>query len=197
MKLSITPILCLSILLLTGCGENVKDTSDMANPDSMDNDNSATVHVGTDGSDQVATAQNMDDVANASGINMDSSIPGGNPLNDPNSILSQRIIYFDFDSSHVTEEARAIISAHAEYLSSHPEQQVILEGHCDERGTRDYNLSLGEKRAIAVAEIMKLQGVAVEQIQVVSYGEERPIALGHDEESWKANRRVEVLYQMH
>ena len=118
----------------------------------------------------------------------------GDPLNDPNSPLSQRVVYFDFDSSEVSTADRNIISAHAEYLANHPNVAVILEGHTDERGSREYNIALGERRARAVQQLMLLQGVAQKQIQVISFGEERPVALGHDEASWHLNRRVEILY---
>jgi len=79
-------------------------------------------------------------------------------------------------------------------LSSNPDVSVVLEGHADERGTREYNLALGERRAKAVEQLLVLQGVGQNQIQVISFGEERPVALGHDEEAWRLNRRVEFLY---
>lgn len=118
----------------------------------------------------------------------------GNPLTDPNSPLSQRVVYFEFDSSEVSSEDRAVISAHANYLASNPNVSIVLEGHADERGSREYNIALGERRAKAVQQLMLLQGVAQKQIQVISFGEERPVALGHEEESWSLNRRVEILY---
>ena len=115
-------------------------------------------------------------------------------LNDPNSPLSQRILYFDLDSSQIKDEDREIITVHAEFLAAHSEITVVLEGHADERGSREYNIALGEKRAKAVKQLMTLQGVAENQIQVISFGEERPAALGHDSSSWNLNRRVEILY---
>jgi len=115
-------------------------------------------------------------------------------LNNPNSPLSQRVLYFDLDSSQIKDEDRDIITVHAEFLASHPEITVVLEGHADERGSREYNIALGEKRAKAVKQIMTLQGVAENQIQVISFGEERPVALGHDSSAWNLNRRVEILY---
>ena len=107
-------------------------------------------------------------------------------LNDPNSPLSQRVLYFDLD--------REIIITHAEFLASHSEITIVLEGHADERGSREYNIALGEKRAKAIKQLMTLQGVAEAQIQVISFGEERPVALGHDSSAWNLNRRVEILY---
>ena len=118
----------------------------------------------------------------------------GSALNDPNSPLSKRVIYFAFDSSDLTPEGQELVNAHAKYLSLHPEVSVVLEGHTDERGSREYNLALGERRAKAVERLMTLQGVAAKQLQVISFGEEHPVALGHDESAWKLNRRVELLY---
>lgn len=118
----------------------------------------------------------------------------GDPLQDPDSLLSERTVYFEFDKSEIKLNAREIIEAHAEYLSNHPSVSIVLEGHADERGTREYNLSLGERRAMAVQQMMTLMGVSRDQIEVVSYGEERPVAMGHDESAWAQNRRVEIVY---
>lgn len=115
-------------------------------------------------------------------------------LDDPNSPVSVRVIYFPLDSIQVSNEDREVVSAHARLLSSNPDVTVVLEGHADERGTREYNLALGERRAKAVEQLLVLQGVAPAQVQVISFGEERPVALGHDEEAWRLNRRVEILY---
>ncbi len=115
-------------------------------------------------------------------------------LNDPNSPLSQRVLYFDLDSSQIKDEDRDIITVHAEFLAAHSDIMIVLEGHADERGSREYNIALGEKRAKAVKQLMTLQGVAEKQIQVISFGEERPVALGHDSSAWNLNRRVEILY---
>lgn len=110
-------------------------------------------------------------------------------------LLSKKVVYFDFDSSTVHDEDRAIIQAHADYLSRHPGVKVTLEGHADERGSREYNIGLGERRAKAVEQMMELMGVSSSQISIVSYGEERPAALGHDESAWHLNRRVEIVYE--
>jgi len=118
----------------------------------------------------------------------------GDPLQDPDSMLAKRIVYFDFDKSEIKSETREIIEAHAQYLSANPSVRIVLEGHCDERGTREYNLSLGERRGKAVQQVMSLLGVSSSQIELVSYGEERPAAMGHDEGAWAMNRRVEFIY---
>ncbi len=121
----------------------------------------------------------------------------GSPLEDPNSPLATRVIYFDFDSSEIRPDQRATVDAHTQYLASHPDQKVVLEGHTDERGSREYNMALGERRAKAVQQVMLLQGVGADQIKVISYGEERPVAMGHDESAWQLNRRVELVYPGH
>lgn len=118
----------------------------------------------------------------------------GDALDDPAGALSKRIVYFALDSSEVTQDDRATVSAHARYLSGNPTAAVTLEGHADERGSREYNLALGERRGNAVRQLMLAEGAATKQIQVVSYGEEKPAATGHDEASWHQNRRVEISY---
>jgi peptidoglycan-associated lipoprotein len=115
-------------------------------------------------------------------------------LDDPNSPVAKRVLYFPLDSAEISNEDRDVIAAHARLLSSNPDVSVVLEGHADERGTREYNLAMGERRAKSVDQLLVLQGVAQSQIQVISFGEERPVALGHDEDAWRLNRRVEILY---
>lgn len=99
--------------------------------------------------------------------------------------------YFEFDSSDLKPEAMRALDVHAQDLKANG-QRVVLEGHTDERGTREYNMALGERRAKAVQRYLVLQGVAPAQLELVSYGEERPVALGHDESAWQENRRVEL-----
>jgi len=119
----------------------------------------------------------------------------GDPmLDDPSSPLSKRVIYFMYDSYEVLPEYQQVVSAHANYLASHPERNVILEGHADERGSPEYNIALGEQRAKAVSKMLQLQGASGGQMQVVSFGEEKPAVSGHDETSWEQNRRVEISY---
>jgi peptidoglycan-associated lipoprotein len=109
-------------------------------------------------------------------------------------ILAQRTIYFGFDSSEINPEGTALISAHAHYLVAHASLHVRLEGNTDERGSREYNIGLGERRAQAVRRAMLLQGVAETQLSTVSYGAERPAVDGHDETAWGKNRRVMINY---
>lgn len=118
----------------------------------------------------------------------------GDELNDPSSPLAKRVVYFDYDSSAIRDEDRATVEAHAQYLTRHADVKVTLEGHTDERGSREYNIALGERRANAVRDLMLLQGIAAGQISTVSYGEERPSVLGSDESAYRMNRRVEIVY---
>lgn len=115
-------------------------------------------------------------------------------FDNPESLLSKRVIYFDFDKSVVRPEYRGIVSAHAAYLAAHGSARMTLEGHADERGTREYNLGLGERRGNAVSGLMSAQGGRGSQMTTVSYGEERPTCRVSDEECWSLNRRVEIVY---
>jgi len=108
--------------------------------------------------------------------------------------LQTRTIYFDFDSSEIKSDYTATIAAHAKYLVANPSIRVRLEGNTDERGSREYNIGLGERRAQAVRQALMLQGVADSQITTVSYGEERPAVTGHSEAAWSKNRRVDIVY---
>ena len=109
-------------------------------------------------------------------------------------LLSKRIVYFDFDKSDIRADSQSVVAAHAQYLSKNPAQKVRLEGHADERGSREYNIGLGERRAQAVRRALLLQGVAEVQLSTVSYGEERPASAGSDEQAYAQNRRVEIVY---
>ncbi len=116
------------------------------------------------------------------------------PLQDPDSPLAKRIIYFDYDSDQVKADSLKTINAHGQYLANNSNHLVRLEGHADERGSREYNLALGERRAQSVRRLLQLQGVLDDQIEIISYGEELPAAPGHEEPSWTLNRRVEIVY---
>lgn len=118
--------------------------------------------------------------------------PQGVDANDP---LGKRVIYFEYDSADLTAEGESIAQAHGQYLGDNPNVFLTLEGHADERGTGEYNLALSEDRAKIVVQIFGAYGVASDRVQLVSYGEERPVAAGHDEASYSLNRRVELVYQ--
>lgn len=118
----------------------------------------------------------------------------GNPLKDPNNILSKRVVYFDYDRDVVKPEFAALVQAHASYLAQNRNRKVRLEGHADERGSREYNMALGQRRAVAVSKATTVLGVGGERIETISFGEDKPKASGHDEASWAQNRRVEIVY---
>ena len=118
-----------------------------------------------------------------------------NPLTDPKSVLSQRNVYFDFDKYNVKEEFTALIKAHASYLNATPAARVSLQGNTDERGTAEYNLALGQRRADAVKKAMQTAyGVDAKKLETISYGKERPVAQGSNEAAWAQNRRTEIVY---
>jgi peptidoglycan-associated lipoprotein len=109
-------------------------------------------------------------------------------------MASEMRIYFALDSSSLDEQSRPIVEAHASRLAANPSASVTLEGHADERGTREYNLALGERRAQSVQKLMLALGAASKQVKIVSYGEEKPADRGHDESAYRQNRRVEIVY---
>ncbi len=108
--------------------------------------------------------------------------------------LSQRTFYFPFDSSQVNQKYLPVLQAHANYLINHASAHVRLEGNTDERGTREYNLALGERRSKSIAQILQLDGAPASQITTVSYGEENPVCTQHDKQCWAKNRRVNLIY---
>ena len=116
------------------------------------------------------------------------------PLKDPNNPLSKRVVYFDYDKDSVKAEYAALIQAHANYLSQNRGRKIRLEGHADERGSREYNMALGQRRSDAVRKATAVLGVGNERIETISFGEDKPKASGHDEASWAQNRRVEIVY---
>ncbi len=120
----------------------------------------------------------------------------GAEFSDPANPLSKQTIYFSHDSSQIRQQFVAVVAAHAQYLVSHPAQRVTLEGHTDELGSSEYNIALGEQRAKSVYRMMKVQGVSSQQLEIVSYGEEKPAAEGNGQVSWQLNRRVEIAYQV-
>jgi peptidoglycan-associated lipoprotein len=115
-------------------------------------------------------------------------------LTDPSSPLSKRSIYFDYDRYDVKEEYRPLVELHARYLRDNKQMKMLIQGNTDERGSREYNLALGQRRSEAIKRMMMLMGVREEQLEAVSLGEEKPKAEGHTEEAWAQNRRGDLLY---
>ncbi len=142
---------------------------------------------------EASTYDSMDPQSRTEGLG-ESSGYSSDALNDPGNPLSVRVIYFDYDSYEIKPEYRSVIEAHAAFLSRDPNRVLTLQGHTDERGSREYNLALGERRAKSVERQLTVLGVGTEQIRTSSYGEEQPAIDGHDEESYARNRRAELIY---
>lgn len=179
-------IILISMLALSvaACGDRIKPEDEAAA------DSAATDAGG-------ATAGGIDDGSGLEGAVLE----GGklvsydeNAINDPNNVLSEKVVYFAFDSNAVGDDYVELVKHHGKYLSFNANASVRLEGHADERGAREYNVALAERRAQAVKQLMLLEGAGNDQISIISYGEEKPVAFGHDEESMSLNRRVELVY---
>ena len=119
---------------------------------------------------------------------------GGSPLRDPNNILSKRSVYFDFDSFVVKDEYKPLIEAHGRYLAGNRSARMTIQGNTDERGSREYNIALGQKRADSVKRMLMLMGAQEAQVETVSFGKEKPRNPGHDEAAWAQNRRDDIVY---
>jgi len=119
----------------------------------------------------------------------------GNPLTDPGNILSKRSVYYDYDSSVIKDEFKPLVTAHARYLTQNRSAKMTIQGNTDERGSREYNIALGQRRADSVKQMMLLLGAQEGQIETVSFGEEKPRATGKDEAAYSENRRSDIVYQ--
>ncbi|SEK25145.1 peptidoglycan-associated lipoprotein Pal [Halomonas daqiaonensis] len=132
--------------------------------------------------------------ADGRGVNGDRDGRDGQRIDADGRIPQTRTIYFEYDSDAIRSEFEPVLTAHVRFLRANPSASVVLQGHTDERGTREYNLALGERRADAVASYLNVQGVSPSQVEVVSYGEERPAARGQNEQAYAQNRRVVFAY---
>jgi peptidoglycan-associated lipoprotein len=166
-------------LAIAGCGGG-----DTLPPSSASN-----LGLGGGGGASGASTSGVGNTGSGEFLPFEGALPGDREL------LQDLVIYFEFDSSEIRSDFNAMLSAHARYIASDPSISVRLEGHADERGSREYNIGLGERRAQAVRQILLLQGVPASQLSTISYGEERPAAFGSDEQSYSLNRRVELVYR--
>jgi peptidoglycan-associated lipoprotein len=179
MHRSIILLLVAACLALAACGPKVKNPSGSGAPTEVGGGSGAQGSgAGLSGGATAASTGNPDDEI-------------GGPQTG---LLATRIVYFDFDSTDIKGDGTDVVAAHAKYLGTHPTARIRLEGHTDERGSPEYNIGLGERRAQAVRHALLLQGAADAQITTVSYGEERPAVAGHDDAAWAKNRRVEIVY---
>jgi peptidoglycan-associated lipoprotein len=165
-------IVAAACIALAGCGtKNVKDTTPAGNGSSGYQDNASTRPLGPSTGGRFTPADL-----------------------ETNECLRQRVVYFDFDQDTLKPEFQAIVACHAKYLMDRPDARMSLEGNADERGTREYNLGLGERRGNAVMGAVRGSGASGSQMSVVSYGEERPVCTESNEDCWAKNRRVEIVY---
>lgn len=178
MSLQKLAILFVTVVLIAGCARATKPDDEAA-------------RVAREGDDGFVTQPLTEDELYAEGRPLDGEF---GELDTPEALLGHTIIYFDFDSSAIRAEYSQSLASHASNLVASSGATVRLEGHTDERGSREYNIGLGERRAQAVRRALMLQGVPGSQITTVSYGEERPAVTGSDEEAWAMNRRVEIVY---
>lgn len=117
------------------------------------------------------------------------------PLNDPKGALAKRSVYFDYDAYIVKDEYKPVVTSHADYLGHHKDRKIVIQGNTDERGSSEYNLALGQKRAEAVRKSLMAIGVAGEQMEAISFGKEKPKATDSNEAAWAENRRTDIVYQ--
>ncbi len=201
--LIILPVL-LSTLTIVGCSsQNVKKGTKANDAITATNagakttqDGAKTETIGAGGASNVGTRENQNGNSNFNylpGVKNTNDITLAG-LSDPDNLLSQRIIYFDYDKATIRPEYMVLISTHAKLLAKYPSLKMRLEGHADERGSRAYNVALSESRAKSVKNIMSVQGALRSQIKTIGYGEEMPVVRGHSQESWQKNRRVEIKY---
>ena len=183
-------LLTLSVFLLGGCatktdeglGNQTDQSQQMDTTDqSQDMDGTPTPIVGSD--------------TEASALQQE-TLTAEQLLEQQDTPLATRVIYFEYDSAKVDDESLAVLEAHGNFIAGNGNVFVRLEGHADERGSREYNIALGDRRAQSVRRILLFQGSSSDQLDTISYGEERPAELGHDEASWSQNRRVEMVYEV-
>ncbi len=184
-------LLSASMVLFSACG----------NPERPDTDNQQSSEIeGKGNTDDGATTQegklgnkfNTDDTYNEESFEEDAVLPES--FSDPASPLSKQIIYFDFDSSKVKPKFHDILLAYAEFLIENPGFNLVIEGHTDEKGTREYNIGLGERRGNAIKSMLELQGLSTNRLKVISYGEEKLANFDQDEISQSQNRRAVIVY---
>lgn len=148
----------------------------------------------TEGGEGSGTGSNTAGGANTFGAGNGSGVSGTGVGGSVDVANLRTVFYFDFDESTVRSDSIADLEAHAQYLATHPNASVRLEGHADERGTREYNMALGERRAKAIERFLAVNGVGQSQAETISYGEEKPAVMGSGDGSWSQNRRVELKY---
>ena len=173
----------IAVLLLGGCATK---GSNMSGPGAPVSDQTATPQSGA----QTSGLQS----GNVAGVDLTGQQAGGLNGADQQGMPQEKRVHYAYNSDTLDEANQAIVRAHASYMVANPSLRVRLEGNTDERGTRSYNLALGERRALAVRNLLMANGVAADRIEVISFGAEKPLVDGHDESAWAQNRRVDFVY---
>jgi peptidoglycan-associated lipoprotein len=190
-------LLCITAVFVTACQSGSDEIiEDSITIDEADQSQQEGVDDSVDGvdSDLIAIEDGSDgSVISAFGVEEESAQA---MLENTDSAIANRVIYFHFDSAKIMEDSLNSLVAHGSFISSNGNVSVRLEGHSDERGSREYNIALGDRRAQSVRRVLMFQGASVGQLETISYGEEQPAMLGHTDDSWSKNRRVELVYQV-
>lgn len=187
-------LLGISLLLSACAGTNQPDNTLDGPPDTPIADNQTTVQ-------ELPVEQPVVDINNPGGnatvtALSEAELTPTQMLEDPQSPLTERVFYFDFDSAKVSDDSLPALEAHGNFIAAHGNVSVRLEGHGDERGSREYNIALGDRRAQTVRRLLLFQGASDQQIEAISYGEEKPADAAHTEAAWAKNRRVELIYDV-
>ena len=186
----------LVVIFVSACATSQEEMTsiedDTAGTDQSQTDAGAT----DDGTGADATGLDGADSDDGTAIVDSAPMTAAEQLEDADGALANRIVYFEYDSAKLTSESIEILEAHGNFVAGNGEVSVRLEGHADERGSREYNIALGDRRAQSVRRVLLFQGASSDQVETVSYGEEKPVAFGQDEDSWARNRRVELIYKV-
>lgn len=189
-------LLILTTVLVTGCATTQEETLQ----DNMLNGGGAeevTTDIGGDGSGSGSELIELTEIDDSISIPIvEEKTSAQELLNKTDSKLAIRAIYFEFDSAKIRDDSLAMLEEHGNFIAGNGNVSIRLEGHTDERGSREYNIALGDRRAQSVRRVLLFQGASVDQIDTISYGEEQPAMLGHDEAAWSKNRRVELVYEV-
>lgn len=186
--------------LLSGCAKDVEVEQD--GPPTKDTqtilDDGAPAPAQAQGVDDGAATDRSiiaDDAANANAI-VDEVLTPQEMLVEEGSLLTTRFVYFEYNSAKIDAASLTVLESHGDFISENGNVHVRLEGHADERGSREFNVALGDRRNRSVRRLLLFQGASTDQIDTVSYGEELPAITGHNEEAWSQNRRVELIYEI-
>ena len=178
-------------VVVTACATTQEE---MISGDGEPIDGQSQTGVVDDGTSGGADATGLDGADGGDGTSIAGDMDAISMLEQTEGALANRTIYFEFNSAKLSSESIQILETHGNFIAGNGEVSVRLEGHADERGSREYNIALGDRRAQSVRRVLLFQGASVDQVETVSYGEEQPLMSGHTEEAWSKNRRVELIY---